>query len=97
MKQEEQEKCTDSAREIAHSAPETRYAAKRIEYDDAGNITYFGTSVASAKETDELWRIEKLEYSTQGITRNYFPKSKTGEPNSFYNFKWSNRANYEYA
>lgn len=77
-------------------APEIKYAAKRIEYDNAGNIIYIGTSLAKASDTDPLWRIEKLEYGEHGVVRNYFPKTATGEANSFYNFKWSERENYEY-
>ena len=82
---------------ISNAAPETVYASKRIEYDAAGHIIYMGNAIAVAQETDAKWRIEKLEYGQHGFVRNRFPKMENGEANSYYNFKWSERANYEYA
>ena len=78
-------------------APETTHSAKRLEYDDGGNIVYIGTAIAAAADTDPKWRIEKLEYGEHGVVRNYFPKMPTGQANSYYNFKWSDRGTYEYA
>ena len=82
---------------LGNAAPETTHAARRIEYDSAGNIIFIGNAIAIANESDSVWRIEKLEYGQHGFIRNYFPKMANGEVNSYYNFKWSDRHNYEYA
>lgn len=84
----------DNAMSNAFSQSRAKF---RIQHDTDKKIIYFGQTNATMLENDPHWSIQKFIYNSEGcITGNSFPKVPSGEGNSYFNFKWSDRESYEY-